>query len=215
MRDTAFDRSDRLPAGTALGYLEGMGRTNLLHLPVRGVGDGGAVTTVARPPIVLAGAVRRTDPPDAAVERLIAPRSDVPAEGGRYGLGFWLAAHGPAVALEGMDAGVSARTAYDPSTEAGYVGALEHVVRGLAARRPARRAAFDRRVRLGLLGRERRDVGAVEVGQRAAPVGGLDVRGDGHREGTLLLGPEQVAERLRVVVEDRVRRFARSPHSHS
>ena len=32
---TAFERSDRLPAGAALGYLED-GRTNVHHLPVRG-----------------------------------------------------------------------------------------------------------------------------------------------------------------------------------
>jgi CubicO group peptidase (beta-lactamase class C family) len=119
MRDTAFDRSDRLPAETALGYLED-GRTNVLHLPVRGVGDGGAATTVRDLgsfwQALFAGRIL----PMPAVERLIAPHSDVPAEQRRYGLGFWLAADGPAVALEGMDAGASARTAYDPSTEVGF-----------------------------------------------------------------------------------------------
>ena len=118
MRDTAFDRSDRLPADTALGYLED-GRTNVLHLPVRGVGDGGAATTVRDLEsfwrTLFAGRIL----PMPAVERLIAPRSDVPAEGSRYGLGFWLAADGPAVALEGMDAGVSARTVYDPRPRSG------------------------------------------------------------------------------------------------
>jgi CubicO group peptidase (beta-lactamase class C family) len=120
MRDTAFDRSDRLPAGTALGYLED-GRTNILHLPVRGVGDGGAATTVRDLESFWRALFSGRIVPMPAVERLIAPRSDVPAEESRYGLGFWLAADGPAVALEGMDAGVSARTAYDPSTGAGYV----------------------------------------------------------------------------------------------
>jgi CubicO group peptidase (beta-lactamase class C family) len=45
MRDTAFLRSDALPAGAALGYLAD-GRTNVFHLPVRGSGDGGIYTTL-------------------------------------------------------------------------------------------------------------------------------------------------------------------------
>ena len=48
MVDTAFLRSDELPGRAALGYLEDDGlRTNILHLPVRGTGDGGAYTTAA------------------------------------------------------------------------------------------------------------------------------------------------------------------------
>jgi hypothetical protein len=36
-------RSDELPARAALGYLslDGVSRTNVFHLPVRGSGDGG------------------------------------------------------------------------------------------------------------------------------------------------------------------------------
>ena len=48
MTDTAFLRSDELPEGAAVGYLDADGlRTNVLHLPVRGTGDGGAYTTAA------------------------------------------------------------------------------------------------------------------------------------------------------------------------
>ena len=48
MEDTAFDRGDEPGPRTALGYLEAEGlRTNVLHLPVRGSGDGGIVTTAA------------------------------------------------------------------------------------------------------------------------------------------------------------------------
>ena len=49
MHDTEFLRSDELPGRTALGYLEvdGVTRTNVFHLPVRGTGDGGVYTTVA------------------------------------------------------------------------------------------------------------------------------------------------------------------------
>ena len=49
MVDTAFLRSDELPGRAAMGYLEidGVWRTNVFHLPVRGNGDGGIYTTVA------------------------------------------------------------------------------------------------------------------------------------------------------------------------
>ena len=48
MADTAFLRSDELPGRAALGYLDDDGlRTNVLHLPVRGNGDGGVYTTAA------------------------------------------------------------------------------------------------------------------------------------------------------------------------
>src|SRR5262245_37645916 len=42
LRDTAFLRSDELPARTAIGYLSAApgARTNIFHLPVRGNGDG-------------------------------------------------------------------------------------------------------------------------------------------------------------------------------
>ena len=39
------------------------------------------------------------------------------AGGMRYGLGFWRAATGPGVVLEGYDAGVSFRSVHDPTGE--------------------------------------------------------------------------------------------------
>ena len=48
MTDTSFLRSDELPGRAAVGYLDDEGlRTNVLHLPVRGNGDGGIYTTAA------------------------------------------------------------------------------------------------------------------------------------------------------------------------
>src|SRR5690606_12489315 len=48
MADTAYLRMDELPGDVARGYLFGEGvRTNVLHLPVRGSGDGGAFSTAA------------------------------------------------------------------------------------------------------------------------------------------------------------------------
>lgn len=107
--DTAFLRSDALPERTATGYLDAEGdRTNVLHLPVRGTGDGGHHTTVADVHRLWAG----IDPDLAAVAW--APRSAVPDVGARYGLGFWLHPTGPAVMIEGYDAGVSFRSVHDP-----------------------------------------------------------------------------------------------------
>ena len=50
MSQTAYLRLDELPGDAAVGYLYGAPeslRTNVLHLPVRGNGDGGAFTTAA------------------------------------------------------------------------------------------------------------------------------------------------------------------------
>jgi len=112
MADTGFERSDRLPPGSAIGYLED-GRTNVLHLPVRGAGDGGVYSTVRDLEAMWAALFAGRILPMPAVERLVAPRNDVPAQHRRYGLGFWLRPDRDTIMLEGMDAGVSCRTAYD------------------------------------------------------------------------------------------------------
>jgi CubicO group peptidase (beta-lactamase class C family) len=118
MTDTAYFRSDALPEHTALGYLDAEGdQSNVLHLPVRGTGDGGAYTT-ARDVHRLWGALRRGEVLDpAALAAAWRPLSDVPLEGMRFGLGFWLHASGPAVILDGSDAGVSFRTVHDPESD--------------------------------------------------------------------------------------------------
>jgi CubicO group peptidase (beta-lactamase class C family) len=118
MVDTAFLRSDELPGSAARGYLQAEGpRTNVLHLPVRGSGDGGVYSTVADLhrlwQSVLEGAVVSRE----SVAEMLRPRSDVPQEHGRYGLGFWLHAVRDAFYLEGLDAGVSCRSVHDRSTD--------------------------------------------------------------------------------------------------
>ena len=47
---------------------------------------------------------------------LVRPRSEVPRNEGRYGLGFWLHATSAIVAMEGYDAGVSFRSEHHPTT---------------------------------------------------------------------------------------------------
>ena len=116
MVDTEFLRSDELPRGAAVGYLGAEGlRTNVLHLPVRGSGDGGVYTTVADVrrlwKAFLAGKIVSMD----WAREMTRPRSD--GEAKRYGLGFWLHATSDAVILEGYDAGVSFRSLHDPHAD--------------------------------------------------------------------------------------------------
>jgi CubicO group peptidase (beta-lactamase class C family) len=119
MRDTDFLRSDELPGRTALGYL-GKGdtsRTNVFHLPVRGSGDGGIYSTAADFRSLwtafFAGRIVSWN----WVEQMVRPRSDLPSDSRRYGLGFWLDGSSDTVMLEGMDAGVSFRSVHDPMAD--------------------------------------------------------------------------------------------------
>jgi CubicO group peptidase (beta-lactamase class C family) len=117
MHDTAFLRSDEPTARTALGYLSPDGpRTNVLHLPVRGNGDGGIYSTAADIhtlwTALFAGRIVALD----TVADMVRSRSDVPEESMRYGLGFWLHETHNAVILIGYDAGVSFRSSHDPTT---------------------------------------------------------------------------------------------------
>jgi CubicO group peptidase (beta-lactamase class C family) len=116
MRDTAFLRSDELPGRTALGYLpiEGTSRTNVFHLPVVGSGDGGIYSTAADITALWRSLFTGRIVPAGWVAAMVRPRSDVPAQSMRYGLGFWLGRHDSTVILEGLDAGVSFRSVHDP-----------------------------------------------------------------------------------------------------
>ena len=117
MHDTAFLRSDEPAERMALGYLAGDGlRTNVLHLPVRGSGDGGLYTTAADVSALWQALHAGRVVPRDRVAEMVRPRSDVPSESARYGLGFWLHPTSEAVVLEGADAGVSFRSIHDPST---------------------------------------------------------------------------------------------------
>jgi len=119
MIDTGFFRSDELPARVAIGYL-GDGRSNVFHLPVRGAGDGGIYSTVADVERLWAALFSGLILPTDMVEAFVRPRADVPAENRRYGWGFWLLPDRPTVMLEGMDAGVSFRSAYDRPSGLSY-----------------------------------------------------------------------------------------------
>jgi CubicO group peptidase (beta-lactamase class C family) len=116
MVHTAFLRTDELPAGAARGYVEidGVLRSNVLHLPVRGSGDGGIYSTVADIRSLWVAFFGGQLVPDEWVAAMVSPHSVI-SERERYGLGFWLAGSGEAVRLEGYDAGVSFRSWHHPT----------------------------------------------------------------------------------------------------
>jgi CubicO group peptidase (beta-lactamase class C family) len=114
---SAFLRSDDLPGDAALGYLEAEGnRTNVLHLPVRGNGDGGMYFTADDLHrfwnALLDGRIVSLD----TLAEMTRPRFDVPSERKRYGLGLWLGRRDSSLMLEGSDAGASFRTTHLPET---------------------------------------------------------------------------------------------------
>jgi CubicO group peptidase (beta-lactamase class C family) len=118
MTATAFERSDEVPPDTAVGYLFADGlRTNVLHLPVVGSGDGGLTSTLDDVhrlwPTLLSG---RIVPPDWVAE-MTRPRSVTASGSMRYGLGFWLDASGPGIQLDGYDAGISFRSVHEPALD--------------------------------------------------------------------------------------------------
>jgi CubicO group peptidase (beta-lactamase class C family) len=116
MERTEFLRSDELPGDAAIGYLgTDSPRTNVLHLPVRGSGDGGTYSTAedlsAFWRALWAGTIVSTD----TVAAMVRPRS-TGEDGDRYGLGFWLHPTSDVVWLAGYDAGVSFRSTHDPAS---------------------------------------------------------------------------------------------------
>lgn len=116
LRSTTFERADELPPDVAIGYLELTGlRTNALHIPLIGVGDGGLTSTVDDVDrwwrAFFSGALVPLD----LVTRMVEPRS-TSDWGPRYGLGLWLDSSGPVAMLEGADAGISFRSLHDPTT---------------------------------------------------------------------------------------------------
>jgi CubicO group peptidase (beta-lactamase class C family) len=114
MTDTSFPRSDEPSTLAATGYLDD-GRTNVFRLPVRGSGDGGALSTVADLRrfwlALFSGAVV---PVDWARRMTTAVTRDTGHPFG-YGMGFWLDEAGR-VLLDGCDHGVSCRSVHDPAS---------------------------------------------------------------------------------------------------
>lgn len=122
MHATAFLRLDDLPGSAAIGYLPKKGwRTNYLHLPVRGAGDGGAYATVGDIARLWEAFVTARIVPAEVVSEMVRPQSEVAPDERGYGLGFWLSSGGDVVQLEGSDPGISFRSAFRLATGILYV----------------------------------------------------------------------------------------------
>lgn len=117
MMNSGYPSSNELPGDVARGYLWENGlRTNVLHLPVTGSGDGGAVTTTADLASFWLALLDHRIVTASTLASLIDPLNTVEGEGMRYGRGFWRGLTSELIILEGYDAGVSTRTWHDPAT---------------------------------------------------------------------------------------------------
>lgn len=118
MSRTSYLRSDDLPGDAALGYMQNEGnRTNVLHLPVRGNGDGGAYTTAGDLTsywrALLDGSIVSLE----TVAEMSRPRAEDADEGMRSGMGLFLLLDRDALFIEGYDAGASFRSTHDPESK--------------------------------------------------------------------------------------------------
>jgi CubicO group peptidase (beta-lactamase class C family) len=115
--DTRFWRTDELPGDHAIAYLHDSGlRSNVLHLPVLGTGDGGMSSTAAELATFWRALFNGHILPPQFVVEMTRPRSSWPEEKRRYGLGFHVHPTSEVVWLEGYDAGVSVCTTHDPAS---------------------------------------------------------------------------------------------------
>ena len=113
---TGFHRADTPTPGLGVGYLND-GRTNVLHLPAVGGGDGGLSSTLSDIDQFWRALFAGDLVTPATVAEMTRDRSGATGDDLRYGLGFWLAPSGDAVRLEGCDAGISFRSEHraDPA----------------------------------------------------------------------------------------------------
>jgi len=116
LTDTAFLRNDELGGDVAVGYLGEDGlRTNALHLPVRGTGDGGIYSTLADLHTLWTALFDGRIVSPAMVTNLTTARSTNCTPTRDYGLGFWLVRDTGALMLQGYDPGVSACMVHVPA----------------------------------------------------------------------------------------------------
>ncbi|WP_307381291.1 serine hydrolase [Microbacterium sp. W4I20] len=123
MTASGYPRTDDMPGDLSVGYLgDDDDRTNILHLPVRGNGDGGAVTTAADLRSFWGALFEHRIVSERTLAALTEAQHAVDSEHMRYARGFWRGWDSAAVMLEGYDAGVSARTWFDPNS--GVTGSI-------------------------------------------------------------------------------------------
>lgn len=115
---TGFPRSDTPEPDLAIGYVDelGLDRTNVLHMPVLGAGDGGLASTLADVDRFWRALFAGDICAPATVAEMLRDRSEATPPDPRYGLGFWLesADARDTVTLTGCDAGISFQSVHDP-----------------------------------------------------------------------------------------------------
>jgi CubicO group peptidase (beta-lactamase class C family) len=125
LRDDLPLIDDRMTVEMLLAHRSGIGDyldeddgsldVNDYLLPVRGVGDGGAYTTVADLSTFWRALFAGKIVPARWVAEMVRPRNDVPGEPMRCGLGFFLHESRDQVMLIWQDAGVSFMSVHDPA----------------------------------------------------------------------------------------------------
>jgi CubicO group peptidase (beta-lactamase class C family) len=115
LTETGFHHADGVTPGLAVGYLND-GRTNALHIPAVGAGDGGMSTTLADVDRFWRALNAGEVVAPGTLAEMTRDHSGATGDDRRYGLGFWLAPMGgEAIILEGCDAGMSFRSAHLPA----------------------------------------------------------------------------------------------------
>ncbi len=124
MSSSGFFPLDRLPGGTALGYLptdDGTWRTNVYAVPIVGGADGGAFTTAGDLAALWDALLGGRLVGEATLARMLTPhwRTDPERDDGHYGYGLWVRRRGgrpDAFAMVGEDPGVAFSSTYDPGS---------------------------------------------------------------------------------------------------
>ncbi len=129
MASSGFFALDRLPGGTARGYLpteDGGWRTNAYAVPIVGGADGGAFTTAHDLAALWDALLGRRLVGEATLARMLAPhwRTDPDADEQHYGYGIWIArreGRPDAYTMVGEDPGVFFRSRFDQASGALYI----------------------------------------------------------------------------------------------
>lgn len=119
MNSSGYYEMDKLPENTALGYIqdEGVWKSNIYSVPVKGGADGGAFVTAADMIRFWEALIDQTLLSEAMTEEFLKPKVRV-KEGVSYGYGLWINTESDRVYkyhVMGYDPGVSFHSSYYPS----------------------------------------------------------------------------------------------------
>lgn len=140
LTSVGFPWSDAPTGDTAVGYLEADGlQTNVLHMPRRGLGDGGVAATAADIErfwdALFAGAI--VTPDTAARMATVHGRED---DRIGYGLGLWLFHDAATAGMEGYDPGISFRSQHTPARSITWSVMANHTDGAWTLAKPLREA---------------------------------------------------------------------------